>query len=487
MRILALGGTSLVLLVLASCLAGQAEDEGAARAGRCTRTDDCAAGERCNEDGYCVPMPTPVCGNGQVEKGEECDDGEVNSHNGACTTSCLLARCGDGLTWVGHEECDDGNEVDEDLCKSDCTLNYCGDGVPGGRDERCDDGNQIEDDECTSRCASPSCPDGFVNSEYEQCDDGNDDDNDSCTSRCLQARCGDGIRYDGVEECDEGERNADTGWCTSACMLARCGDGLLQAGREQCDDGSRCENGDPCYGDADCGGQVGSCRPRGGDGSDESCGVEEDYCCVPGYECVSHGTIESAPGCRVCNTEISNISWSPRHGASCDDGDKCTLNDTCDDFTCVPGPPRTCSDGSVCTIDTCDPTAPGDGCVHTPAPNGRSCDDGYACNGTDSCSAGTCTHSGSPCSAPEPVCKGFDESYECVECMFNSHCDDRNPCTTDTCNPVLGTCKHEPVADGTTCNDSNACTTSDHCSAGECIGSGKSCPSGICHPMFGCP
>ena len=39
-----------------------------------------------------------LCGNGEVEGLEECDEGEDNSDTvaDACRTDCTLARCGDG-------------------------------------------------------------------------------------------------------------------------------------------------------------------------------------------------------------------------------------------------------------------------------------------------------------------------------------------------------------------------------------------------------
>ncbi|MEM7158330.1 MAG: FG-GAP-like repeat-containing protein [Myxococcota bacterium] len=58
--------------------------------------------------------------------------------------------CGNGILEVG-EECDDGNLVDGDGCESDCRPTLCGNGVldPG---EECDDGNLDGDDACTAVC-----------------------------------------------------------------------------------------------------------------------------------------------------------------------------------------------------------------------------------------------------------------------------------------------------------------------------------------------
>lgn len=46
--------------------------------------------------------------------------------------------------------------------------------------------------------------------------------------------------------------------------------------------------------------------------------------------------------------------------------------------------------------------------------------------------------------------------------------DDQNSCTPDTC-LVLGV-RHDVLANGSTCTDSNACTTQDTCNAGTCVG-----------------
>ena len=59
--------------------------------------------------------------------------------------------CGDGYLQEG-EQCDDGNQVDGDRCSAAClTERYCGDGIISG-DEVCDDGNDFNGDGCSSLC-----------------------------------------------------------------------------------------------------------------------------------------------------------------------------------------------------------------------------------------------------------------------------------------------------------------------------------------------
>ena len=67
-----------------------------------------------------------------VEEGEEgyeaCDDGNSDSDD-ACLTTCVAARCGDGIyrrdlnpNHPDYEECDDGNDSDDDECSTDLHL-----------------------------------------------------------------------------------------------------------------------------------------------------------------------------------------------------------------------------------------------------------------------------------------------------------------------------------------------------------------------------
>ena len=67
----------------------------------------------------CVVSPPPVCGNGTLEAGEQCDDGNTVPNDG-CSATCTL-ECGDGLL-EGSEQCDDGNTVPGDGCDATCQF-----------------------------------------------------------------------------------------------------------------------------------------------------------------------------------------------------------------------------------------------------------------------------------------------------------------------------------------------------------------------------
>ncbi len=115
-------------------------------------------------------------------------------------------RCGNGVLEAG-EQCDDGNEVDGDGCSADCVWEQrCGDGNVDD-DEVCDDGNNASGDGCRSDCQSDErCGNGVLDvARGEVCDDGNEMDGDGCSADCRSVeRCGNGMLDDG-EVCDEGD------------------------------------------------------------------------------------------------------------------------------------------------------------------------------------------------------------------------------------------------------------------------------------------
>ena len=61
------------------------------------------------------------CGDGILDAGEACDDGNTTNGDGCSSTCELESLCGDGIL-EGNEVCDDGNTVDGDGCSSTCEL-----------------------------------------------------------------------------------------------------------------------------------------------------------------------------------------------------------------------------------------------------------------------------------------------------------------------------------------------------------------------------
>jgi cysteine-rich repeat protein len=236
--------------------------------------------------------PPLVCGDGQVDVGEQCDDGNLDNSD-TCTALCQKARCGDGFVQLGAEECDDGNTQDDDMCTNLCTVDagkQCGNGKldPG---EQCDDGNDLDTDSCLSTCVPYTCGDGFVHMVFEECDDGNPDVSDDCVD-CLAATCGDGFLHTGVEACDDGNPD-NTDDCLATCAEASCGDGFLHAGVEVCDD----KVNDGAYNG--CMPGCAALGPRCGDGVVQD-GLEEcdDGNLTPGDGCDAMCVKELPPECK---------------------------------------------------------------------------------------------------------------------------------------------------------------------------------------------
>ncbi len=73
--------------------------------------------------------PNPNCGNGVLDEGEICDDGnKVTEYPPYAAEDCIddcsmvLATCNDGVVDPG-EDCDDGNADSKDACTTSCTVN----------------------------------------------------------------------------------------------------------------------------------------------------------------------------------------------------------------------------------------------------------------------------------------------------------------------------------------------------------------------------
>jgi cysteine-rich repeat protein/parallel beta-helix repeat protein len=141
------------------------------------------------------------CGDGKVQQGEECDDGNRNNRD-SCLNNCKRPQCGNGVR-EGYEQCDDGSnnsDTEPDACRSTCVRAACGDGIADSR-EQCD-GEDIKNfictdfegysggrlgctDECRyeySKCTF--CGDGEINHQGEICDDGNNENDDGCNADC---------------------------------------------------------------------------------------------------------------------------------------------------------------------------------------------------------------------------------------------------------------------------------------------------------------
>ncbi len=116
----------------------------------------------------------PQCGNGLLEKGEDCDLVSGSFPAWCDSATCLLkgnsASCGNGVLDAG-EQCEKASGVFPPGCSTKCLLtgatsgkSVCGDGQIGDG-ESCDDGNKADGDGCSHECLHegtiPSCWSGL--------------------------------------------------------------------------------------------------------------------------------------------------------------------------------------------------------------------------------------------------------------------------------------------------------------------------------------
>ncbi len=107
----------------------------------------------------------PFCGDGALDAGEECDDGESNANDADCTASCTVNVCGDGFQHAFTEACDDGNADPTDDCVS-CQTATCGDGFTHFGVETCDDGDADDLDACHNDCSAHEVRDLALGSDF---------------------------------------------------------------------------------------------------------------------------------------------------------------------------------------------------------------------------------------------------------------------------------------------------------------------------------
>ena len=190
------------------------------------------------------------------------------------------------------------------------------------------------------------------------------------------------------------------GICRSqACSVSTCGDGLVDANNEeQCDDGNEV-SGDGC--------EPGSCA--------FSCEADAD--CEDIFVC--NGTESCDAATHTCTA-----------GTSAADGTACVLEDE--------------SDGE-CRAGTCRVF----GCGNGLPDDGEQCDDGneVSNDGCESDCTVSCFTDEDCVELDQTVCDGADTCDTATNtCMGGEllDCDDANPCTADSCDPIEG-CVNDPT------------------------------------------
>jgi len=267
----------------------------------------------------------------------------------------IIPQCGNGFLDIG-EQCDDGNSVNGDGCNSQCHIEICGNGVVD-LGEQCDDGNTNNSDTCTNTCKIGSCGDGIIQI-GEQCDEGIDNGNvcvpvyegscQYCNSTCSSITlygpfCGDGIIKIGVEECDDGNIINGDG-CSANCEKEKectkntdCSDGLFCNGEEICNQDYECASGTPPQID------------------------DELFCtsdvCDESTDTVLHTSLNVSDGiaCTIdtCDEQLNKIVHQPNDDY-CDNGLFCDGNEYCNpQMGCKSGIAVDCSGFNLLEIKKC--------------------------------------------------------------------------------------------------------------------------------------
>ena len=387
---------------------------------RCESTGlNCPPGYVCSADETaCIRAGS--CGNGVINDGEVCDDGNNRSGDG-CSGDCFSDEsCGNGIIdVVVGENCDDGNQIDGDGCSAGCRLERCGNYfVDIAAGEVCDTGPG-DSVGCNADCTFRRCGDGYVNAAAEDCDVlGMTGPTATCDGDCTFPACGDlyvNRRFTPPgadaepEQCDDGgntqscngnDNDNSTAKGKGNCQEPACGDGYFNpaftppgadAEPEQCDDGSnkQCCNGNDnenstAKGKGNC--QVPKCgdgylntefSPSGPGGPVEVCDTGTDG--LDAFNCNGNGPGNAAAKCQMprCGDGYVNTQFRPAGPSgpleACDAGmdtPNCNGNGPGNDAAKCQVP--ACGDGYFnSTMEQCDPGAP--------VPNGP-CGVGKMCN-----------------------------------------------------------------------------------------------------------
>jgi len=491
----------------------------------CNGTEVCQAG-------VCVSQNIDPCPNGGAYGGDDDDDcrESCDEFTNTCTAPDPNGMpCNDTLFCTGG---DVGNPCTQD---ADCTSNLCIDVCDGP-----DNGRPYDSIPCVS---NNDCPSGgscrarvCASSVYPI---------NSVNIKIDQDRCQEGICLGGAPPCPGDAKDA---LGRGIGLSLTCQDACREAS-DSCDapavSGIDCSDDDYCNGSADrCSGGPASACVRSGDPCNNTCivgsnpndsndpcfdpfnrnalGDDDNDCsesCADKTACSGWGCI----GTGACDALDAN-------NTVCKDGNYCTtgtgLNgDRCVAGACLPGTQSPCAGpGGLdpdCSQSCVDVNSMGWERGHCDGvdPNGSTCSDLLACNGTDTCLGGDCvTHSGDPCasfigdndndcseSCFDPDGNGGNAAHSCTaNDPVNSFCNDGAYCTTtdrcnssgtcvgtgtpcsafiadndnncrEACNETLDNCTApEPV--GTLCNDGLFCTNTDTCNAaGNCAGAGNPC------------
>ena len=380
---------------------------------------DCSNDGTCNGKGACRPWsattgcrqstcsgstytpPANCDGNGSCStvSSSQCNPYQCSANGESCKTTCTAdtaaSDCVSGETCLQTTNRCGTTLANGQLCKasSDCNSGDCVGGTccPAGSGcfigGVCYAANAVNPNNACQQCTPATSATAWsAKANGTKCDDG-----DACTQTdtCQAGTCtgGNPVTCTASDQCHSvGVCDKGSGTCSNPDKA----DGTA------CSDGNACTRTDTC--------QQGKCT-----GSNP-------VTCTAQDQCHSAGTCDSGTG--TCSNPAK------ANGTSCDDGNKCTQSDTCQSGTCTAGTAVTCTASDQChDIGACNPST--GACSNPVAANGTSCDDGDKCTQNDTCQSGTCT------AGSAVTCTALDQCHEVGTCDPSSGtCS--NPPASDT-------------------------------------------------------
>lgn len=405
-----------------------------------------------------------VCGNGALESGEGCDDGNTVAQDG-CDAQCLREP---------GELCNTNPNglTGDDSCVHDCSAGVCASG------SSCGDGVVDAGEGCDTSGDSATCTAGCLiksgnacgASGASSCDSGLCSTNGPAAGTCVDAGCGNGV-VEAAEGCDEGADNG-SGFCNPSCLIIEggtCGTTLgALTGSASCDSGVCYTNAGTPGACVDAPAPAGACGngvlepgeacddgtgPAGANTGSAACDL--DCLITTGESCnFANPGLEGALGCAsgICNVGTvpavcaaanvcGNGALEAGNGEFCDDGNT-DPGEGCQG-ACLIELSYPCADISACEPGAiCDPVdgicEPVDTCGNGNREAGEGCDDGNTTPG-DGCDSSCLLEDGEDCNALTP---GVTGSASCQSGV----------CQSDVC-VSSNTCGNGALEAGEGCDD----------------------------------
>lgn len=482
--------------------------EGAAEGAVCDDGDPCTRDDVCT-GGICLggsndPCATDnPCATGTCVAGEGCQY-ESAPDGATCTLSCF----GEATCVAGTCQAQADSQVECPLPGPDqpCVSELSCDPQTGACTLEISKPEGTTCDTDSDLCAIETCDGaGSCEATVEVNSCATEKKNDPCQLWQCNKKTGscNELGFAGEISCDDGNPCTEADMCTkdefsfilckgspipvddkNACTNDSCDEGVIL---HEPIDGKPCETTDPCSPDGLC--EVGLCKPT----TSCACTLDSD-CPQPENKCLGVAFCDSSGAMPVCALNAESLVVCEAIDASCEvndcvpetgqcvvqpladgvvcnDGNACTLSDSCTNGVCQSGANLTCDDdlfcngtescdanlgcqvgdapslddGVACTTDSCDEAV--DQAVHTP--EDAPCDNGLYCDGTESCDANLGCQPGAAPEVDDAVACTLDSCDEAQDVVVHDAqdalCDNAKKCDgVETCDVAVGCVAGEP-------------------------------------------